>query len=128
MQIWYTSPQKYIPSTDSMVVSKNIHNARMDERERIKNDLSSQKLATFDESHVSNEDLVNLVRQFRRHSARIVLESSSLWPASKLFISASYPPNFCCMEIIRQKIKVADSFWHRNTIVMLAWEYALKSL
>jgi len=58
MQIWYTSPREYIPSTDSMVFSKNIHSARMDERVRIQNDLSSQKTATFDESQVSNEEIV----------------------------------------------------------------------
>ena len=128
MQIWYTSPQEHIPSTDSKVSSKKIHMLGMGTRARIQNDLSSQKTATFDESQVSNEYLANLVRQFWRRSARIVLESSSLLPASRLFISASYPPKFGCLKVIRQKIRLADSLWHHNSIVILAWEYASKSL
>ena len=58
MQIWHTIPQEHIPSTDSTVFSKNIHSARMDERVRIQNDLSSQKLADFGESQPPNESLL----------------------------------------------------------------------
>ena len=71
------------------------------------------------QNDVPNECLVNLQLHFQQRSARIVLESSRLLSVSKLFMSATYPPNFGSLGIVRQK-KVADFFWHYNLTLMLA--------